>query len=645
MSELLLKQDFIDGRLDTQTLKEAVNEDKIITPRYGEEYASIPMASRMVVENGLLGATPFSTKALLDASVLIDGDYAIVTNDTNRSKNGFYQKEGTAWTQLSWNPQLAVDTAINGAVSFAVTPINTVDSAANIYVKSSDAVDFYVHNTSQILNKIGNKVAVIEVKAGESYIFAANVANNFINISFARSATIADKQPVVLAQIFEQVTGVKKVVVPAGFTHMLFNTFLVPSAMDITNTLVVNRKKGIITEYGKADIVDATARAQAAEAIGIDDFDVSDAPPNLAVTDINGYFVINGGVNKGKTNAVVGAALRKFPIITGQTYSVYSDDFTGNIFTLGVADNDIVASGSQKTVIDLTSTNNSKVKTFVAPVGMTWGFVGTKFPSLNFDITESIWINKGITSSKFDGETTSEIKGIRLRDKYAQQRIDDLEKKQPSVLRGKRWVAVGDSMTAVNTTSNIKYHDIIASQVQALTVYNYGIGGTGYYDRSAVADTITQTDFDYLTVLWGVNDWGNQKETNKKPLGTFLDTGTTTISGCVNTALTGLLTKFYDKKIAVITPLPRLTNWGENGANNAYGYTLKQLVDLIKKYCDHYSLPCLDLYHKSNLPVWIPAANTKYFTAPAASTPDGLHPNDLGHEVIANKVKTFLESI
>ncbi|MCG3808946.1 hypothetical protein I3252_05535 [Psychrobacter sp. Ps4] len=116
MAELLTIQDSIDGHLDTQTLKEAVNEDKIITARLGREYASVPMASRLLVENGLLGATPFSTYSAMTASALADGDYAIVTNDVDLSKNGVYQKIGGAWVYSEYNPiaqsQALIDTYV-----------------------------------------------------------------------------------------------------------------------------------------------------------------------------------------------------------------------------------------------------------------------------------------------------------------------------------------------------------------------------------------------------------------------------------------------------------------------------------------------------------------------------------------------------
>lgn len=108
VAKLLTTQDMIEGHLDTQTLKEAVNEDKMVTSRLGKEYASVPMASRLLVENGLLGATPFSTHTAMTASTLVDGDYAVVTNDTDIAKNGVYEKVGENWVYSKYNTQQLV---------------------------------------------------------------------------------------------------------------------------------------------------------------------------------------------------------------------------------------------------------------------------------------------------------------------------------------------------------------------------------------------------------------------------------------------------------------------------------------------------------------------------------------------------------
>ncbi|MGM8871537.1 pyocin knob domain-containing protein [Psychrobacter sp. 2Y5] len=104
MAGLLTLQDLADGHIDAGTLGEFANEDKVVVARKGLEYPSAPMVSRLVVENGLLGATPFATKALMIASSLVNGDYAVVTDDSDIAENGFWQKKSGVWRLLKWNP-------------------------------------------------------------------------------------------------------------------------------------------------------------------------------------------------------------------------------------------------------------------------------------------------------------------------------------------------------------------------------------------------------------------------------------------------------------------------------------------------------------------------------------------------------------
>ncbi|MDV2860352.1 SGNH/GDSL hydrolase family protein [Psychrobacter sp. CAM01] len=102
MAEPITMQKLTDASIDADTLGEFTNEDKTVVSRNGREYPSAPMASRLLVENGLLGATPFSTHVAMTASALADGDYAIVTNDDDIAKNGFYQKNGDYWEYLKY---------------------------------------------------------------------------------------------------------------------------------------------------------------------------------------------------------------------------------------------------------------------------------------------------------------------------------------------------------------------------------------------------------------------------------------------------------------------------------------------------------------------------------------------------------------
>ncbi|MBO1529661.1 SGNH/GDSL hydrolase family protein [Psychrobacter sp. F1192] len=473
-----------DASVDAKSLEEVVNgnESKQVTTRLGESYPSVKKAISQMFENGGLPATPFATKALMEASALIDGDYALVTDDTTTSNNGYYQKQSGSWVFLQWNPSKQLTTYYSDVMQYGPPSDVVLVESDNLYNSSIKSNDVYIKNRGSVITALsGSQIGALPVVSGQYCVIFSSFTQSFVLPSVSNSIDMSvGKEVQVLTGINSTTVsaGIYRLefTIPSGFSYLLFNTKV---GTTVADPFFVGLYNSQISKIGSADIVDKAARAMI----------------------------------------------------------------------------------------------------------------------------------------------------------------------KPSVLTNKKWAAIGDSITEHNFRANKNYHDYIADDINSLAVINYGISGTGYFDRYNIADTITQTDFDYLTVFWGTNDWGNQKSTNQKLLGGFLDTGTTTISGCINTALMGLITRFYDKKIAVITPLPRITNWGDNAANNAYGYTLKQLVDLIKRYCNHYSIPCLDLYHESNLPVWIPAANTEYFTAPNNSDPDGLHPNDAGHKIIANKIKAFLESM
>lgn len=108
MSEPITMQKLSDASVDADTLGEFANEDKTVVSRLGLEYPSAPMASRLLVENGLIGATPFATYTAMSASALVDSDYAVVTNDGNIDKNGVYQKIGGTWQLSKYNPAIQI---------------------------------------------------------------------------------------------------------------------------------------------------------------------------------------------------------------------------------------------------------------------------------------------------------------------------------------------------------------------------------------------------------------------------------------------------------------------------------------------------------------------------------------------------------
>lgn len=145
MAELLTLQDLANGHLDVKALGEAANGDEntIVTTRTGNTYPSAERAINIMFKNGGLPATPFATKALMTASALVDGKYAMVTDDT--VNNGLYLKTAGAWVKSAYDPlsqsksytdtakQEAIDTAATDAQNKADTAKQGAINAANSY--------------------------------------------------------------------------------------------------------------------------------------------------------------------------------------------------------------------------------------------------------------------------------------------------------------------------------------------------------------------------------------------------------------------------------------------------------------------------------------------------------------------------------
>ena len=144
MPELLTLQDLANGHLDVKALGEAANGDEntIVTTRTGNTYPSAERAINIMFKNGGLPATPFETRALMTASALVDGDYAMVTDDTDN--NGLYVKTAGAWTKSAYDPltqaKKYTDASINNIFSNDINIADLSKSTAGYYVIYSNGV-------------------------------------------------------------------------------------------------------------------------------------------------------------------------------------------------------------------------------------------------------------------------------------------------------------------------------------------------------------------------------------------------------------------------------------------------------------------------------------------------------------------------
>ena len=210
-------------------------------------------------------------------------------------------------------------------------------------------------------------------------------------------------------------------------------------------------------------------------------------------------------------------------------------------------------------------------------------------------------------------------------------------------LSGKKINFLVDSITQGAGASDISkcYVSMLGLNTGAL-VRNYGIGGTRIarkhvpsenpvYDQDFCLRAPTMdADADAVVVFGGTNDYGH----GDAPLGTIADRTPDTFYGALHTLFTMLLTRYTDSKILVLTPTHRL-NENDPDCN---GLPLKAYVDVIREMAEFYSLPVLDLYAASGIQPNVPAMQTRYM-------PDGLHPNDAGHAMLAEMIARKLEQM
>lgn len=216
-------------------------------------------------------------------------------------------------------------------------------------------------------------------------------------------------------------------------------------------------------------------------------------------------------------------------------------------------------------------------------------------------------------------------------------------------LKGKIINFLGDSITEGCGTSGQEavYHGVLKKMYQLKEVRNYGIGGTRIARQREITNPIVDRDFivragemdpnaDIVVVFGGTNDYGH----GQASLGNINDRDVCTFYGAMHTLVLNLIKEYYDKVIVFMTPLHRHNEYGE-GTWKPEGVEQRPLceyVRAIKEVCEVYSVPVLDLFSMGELRGNVPEWCREYM-------PDGLHPNDKGHEIIARKLGKFLENL
>ncbi len=206
---------------------------------------------------------------------------------------------------------------------------------------------------------------------------------------------------------------------------------------------------------------------------------------------------------------------------------------------------------------------------------------------------------------------------------------------------------MGDSITEGVGVSEVskRYTDVFAALTGA-RVNNYGISGTRFAKQRVPSaepgfdqDFISRVDgmdenADAVVVFGGTNDFGH----GDAPLGDMESRDPYTFYGACHVLMSSIVEKFCGKPVVFMTPIKRLYMDEESVDCKKKGYTLEQYVNAIKKVAAYYAIPVLDMYIMSGFAPQIPK-NKEMLTA------DGLHPNDTGARIIAERLKGFMESL
>lgn len=212
-------------------------------------------------------------------------------------------------------------------------------------------------------------------------------------------------------------------------------------------------------------------------------------------------------------------------------------------------------------------------------------------------------------------------------------------------LKGKKINFLGDSITqgvGVKEAEN-RFVNRVTRMAELAEGRNYGISGTRFARQVVPTEANPSFDQDFcsrvekmdadadaIVVFGGTNDFGH----GDAPIGTFDDRTPETFYGACHTLMRSLIERYPGKPIVIMTPIHRVSE--DN--RDRKGRILVDYVDMIKEVARYYGLPVLDMFAMSGIQPRVRAIRERF-------CPDGLHPNDNGHAILAERIVGFLRAL
>ncbi|MCT1658909.1 SGNH/GDSL hydrolase family protein [Staphylococcus epidermidis] len=193
---------------------------------------------------------------------------------------------------------------------------------------------------------------------------------------------------------------------------------------------------------------------------------------------------------------------------------------------------------------------------------------------------------------------------------------------------------IGDSV-AKGSGAKTNFTQMLAKKIKAKST-NLAVSGAtmSTNKENSIYDQATKIKADLIIVQGTDDDW-----TNDINIGTD-KTDTKTFYGAFYSAISKIKSNNPNSKIIVMTPTKQCyikdgKTIRKDTTKNGLGYTLADYVDVQIDACNELDIPVYDAYHSTQFKPNIPSYRK-------SSMPDGVHPNEKGHEVIMYElIKNF----
>lgn len=225
-------------------------------------------------------------------------------------------------------------------------------------------------------------------------------------------------------------------------------------------------------------------------------------------------------------------------------------------------------------------------------------------------------------------------------------KFDTMYRDNADRFRGKRWIAFGTSVTYQDSkayTEGVANGEVVRGYVgdiarrKPMIVRNSGVSGSTLAgsDTSALINryqNYTYTDWDFVTIEYGINDFGNDV-----PVGTASDAaGTSTFAACLKTIIEYILNENPIIGLIICTD-PDVRGATQN--NN--GNRLKDYADVMLEIAAQYRLPVCDwFYHSGINSITKGDGSSRYFLTQA-----GTHPSVYGHMRMGAMLNQVFDSL